>query len=164
MSNWNKPNVKSSCQCPVPCQFQSSTPGTVPSDCGMLAIWSLGTWCCGSSHSKVLRWSLVHLGGNWLFFQMGRSNPSKRNQEGECCWFYSDTSSTGMACPDTLSPTMANRLPTSGWLTFAKSLSLPSTNLQCGLAEAFNKTLCNLLSKVAVKSKRDWHKRLGEAL
>ncbi|XP_012855546.1 PREDICTED: uncharacterized protein LOC105974934 [Erythranthe guttata] len=33
-----------------------------------------------------------------------------------------------------------------------------------GLAEAFNKTLCNLLKKVIAKSKRDWHERIGEAL
>jgi len=33
-----------------------------------------------------------------------------------------------------------------------------------GLAEAFNKTLYNLLQKVVTKSKRDWHDRLGEAL
>ncbi|KAL0373392.1 UNVERIFIED_CONTAM: hypothetical protein Sradi_3254900 [Sesamum radiatum] len=33
-----------------------------------------------------------------------------------------------------------------------------------GLAEAFNRTLCSLLKKVVVKSKRDWHKRIKEAL
>ncbi|KMS99118.1 hypothetical protein BVRB_2g047610 [Beta vulgaris subsp. vulgaris] len=33
-----------------------------------------------------------------------------------------------------------------------------------GLAEAFNKTLCTLLSKVVSKHKRDWHDKLGEAL
>lgn len=33
-----------------------------------------------------------------------------------------------------------------------------------GLAEAFNKTLCNLLKKVVSRSKKDWHERLGEAL
>ncbi|KAK4573413.1 hypothetical protein RGQ29_031396 [Quercus rubra] len=33
-----------------------------------------------------------------------------------------------------------------------------------GLAEAFNKTLCNLLKKVVGKSKRDWHERAEEAL
>ncbi|KAL0346484.1 UNVERIFIED_CONTAM: hypothetical protein Scaly_1664400 [Sesamum calycinum] len=33
-----------------------------------------------------------------------------------------------------------------------------------GLAETFNKTLCNLLKKVVVKSKRDWYERIGEAL
>ncbi|XP_047252256.1 uncharacterized protein LOC124887117 [Capsicum annuum] len=33
-----------------------------------------------------------------------------------------------------------------------------------GLAEAFNKTLCNLLNKVVTKSKRDWHERMEEAL
>ncbi|XP_071940582.1 uncharacterized protein [Coffea arabica] len=33
-----------------------------------------------------------------------------------------------------------------------------------GLAETFNKTLCNLLKKVMDKSKRDWHLRIGEAL
>ncbi|KAL0367224.1 UNVERIFIED_CONTAM: hypothetical protein Sradi_3612500 [Sesamum radiatum] len=33
-----------------------------------------------------------------------------------------------------------------------------------GLAEAFNKTLCNLLKKVVVKSKKDFHERIGEAL
>ena len=33
-----------------------------------------------------------------------------------------------------------------------------------GLAEAFNKTLCNLLKKVVAKSKRDWHERVEEAL
>ncbi|XP_031127436.1 uncharacterized protein LOC116029524 [Ipomoea triloba] len=33
-----------------------------------------------------------------------------------------------------------------------------------GLAEAFNKTLCNLLKKVVLKSKRDWHDRMEEAL
>ncbi|XP_060183015.1 uncharacterized protein LOC132612963 [Lycium barbarum] len=32
------------------------------------------------------------------------------------------------------------------------------------LAEAFNKTLCNLLKKVVSKSKRDWHDRMEEAL
>ena len=33
-----------------------------------------------------------------------------------------------------------------------------------GLAEAFNKTLCNLLKKVVGKSRRDWHERVEEAL
>jgi len=33
-----------------------------------------------------------------------------------------------------------------------------------GLAEAFNKKLCNLLKKVVAKSKRYWHERLKEAL
>ncbi|KAK3006983.1 hypothetical protein RJ639_015832 [Escallonia herrerae] len=33
-----------------------------------------------------------------------------------------------------------------------------------GLAEAFNKTLCNLLKKVVAKSKKDWHEKIGEAL
>ncbi|KAL0458505.1 UNVERIFIED_CONTAM: hypothetical protein Slati_0477700 [Sesamum latifolium] len=33
-----------------------------------------------------------------------------------------------------------------------------------GLAEAFNKTLCNLLKKVVSKSKRDWHEKIGEVL
>ena len=33
-----------------------------------------------------------------------------------------------------------------------------------GLAEAFNKTLGNLLKKVVAKSKRDWHERIGEAI
>ncbi|KAL0461072.1 UNVERIFIED_CONTAM: hypothetical protein Slati_0734400 [Sesamum latifolium] len=33
-----------------------------------------------------------------------------------------------------------------------------------GLAEAFNKTLCNILNKVVSKSKRDWHEKIGEAL
>jgi len=33
-----------------------------------------------------------------------------------------------------------------------------------GLAEAFNKTLCNLLKNVVAKSKRDWHERRREAL
>ena len=33
-----------------------------------------------------------------------------------------------------------------------------------GLAEAFNKTLCNLLKKVVKHSKRDWHEKIGEAL
>ncbi|KAI5672176.1 hypothetical protein M9H77_12540 [Catharanthus roseus] len=33
-----------------------------------------------------------------------------------------------------------------------------------GLAEEFNKTLCNLLKKVIDKSKRDWHLKIEEAL
>lgn len=33
-----------------------------------------------------------------------------------------------------------------------------------GLAEAFNKTLCNLLKKIVSKSKRDWQEKIGEAL
>ena len=33
-----------------------------------------------------------------------------------------------------------------------------------GLAEAYNKTLGNLLKKVVAKNKRDWHERIGEAL
>ncbi|XP_015166558.1 uncharacterized protein [Solanum tuberosum] len=33
-----------------------------------------------------------------------------------------------------------------------------------GLAEAFNKTLCNLIKKFVSKSKRDWHERMEKAL
>ncbi|KAL0304644.1 UNVERIFIED_CONTAM: hypothetical protein Sangu_3071600 [Sesamum angustifolium] len=33
-----------------------------------------------------------------------------------------------------------------------------------GLAEAFNRTLCNLLKKVVSKSKWDWNKKIREAL
>ncbi|GAA0147889.1 hypothetical protein LIER_36603 [Lithospermum erythrorhizon] len=33
-----------------------------------------------------------------------------------------------------------------------------------GLAEAFNKTLCNIMKKVVSKSKRDWHDKINEAL
>ncbi|KAM2901554.1 hypothetical protein FF1_007532 [Malus domestica] len=33
-----------------------------------------------------------------------------------------------------------------------------------GLAEAFNKTLCNLLKKVIGRTKKDWYERIGEAL
>ncbi|XP_038885991.1 uncharacterized protein LOC120076296 [Benincasa hispida] len=33
-----------------------------------------------------------------------------------------------------------------------------------GLAEAFNKTLYNLLKKIVSKSKRDWQEKIGEAL
>ncbi|XP_038895763.1 protein NYNRIN-like [Benincasa hispida] len=33
-----------------------------------------------------------------------------------------------------------------------------------GLAEAFNKTLCNLLKKIVSKSKRDWQEKNSEAL
>ena len=32
------------------------------------------------------------------------------------------------------------------------------------LAEAFNKTLCNLLKKIVSKSKRNWKERIDEAL
>ncbi|XP_070045765.1 uncharacterized protein [Nicotiana tomentosiformis] len=33
-----------------------------------------------------------------------------------------------------------------------------------GLAEVFNKTLCNLLKKVVSKFKRDWHDRMEEVV
>ncbi|KAK3011678.1 hypothetical protein RJ639_010858 [Escallonia herrerae] len=33
-----------------------------------------------------------------------------------------------------------------------------------GLAEAFNKTLCNLFKKVMAKSTKDWNEKIGEAL
>src|ERR1051325_2764656 len=33
-----------------------------------------------------------------------------------------------------------------------------------GLAEAFIKTLCNLLKKIVSKTKRDWQEKIGEAL
>ncbi|XP_038901254.1 uncharacterized protein LOC120088202 [Benincasa hispida] len=33
-----------------------------------------------------------------------------------------------------------------------------------GLAEAFNKTLCNLLKKIVSKSKRDWQEKIDEVL
>ncbi|CAL9024711.1 unnamed protein product, partial [Prunus brigantina] len=33
-----------------------------------------------------------------------------------------------------------------------------------GLAEAFNKTLCNLLKKIVGRTKKDWHERINEAL
>ena len=33
-----------------------------------------------------------------------------------------------------------------------------------GLAEIFNKTLCNLVKKIVSKSKRDWQEKIGEAL
>ncbi|XP_070052713.1 uncharacterized protein [Nicotiana tomentosiformis] len=39
-------------------------------------------------------------------------------------------------------------------------------NVLCtnGLAEAFNKTLGNLLNKVVAKNKRDWHEKIGDTL
>ena len=33
-----------------------------------------------------------------------------------------------------------------------------------GLAEAFNKTLCNLLKNIVSHTKRDWHEKMKEAL
>ncbi|GAA0182793.1 hypothetical protein LIER_30429 [Lithospermum erythrorhizon] len=33
-----------------------------------------------------------------------------------------------------------------------------------GLAEPFNKTLCNILKKVVIKSKKKWHEKMEEAL
>ncbi|KAA0066174.1 uncharacterized protein E5676_scaffold790G00910 [Cucumis melo var. makuwa] len=33
-----------------------------------------------------------------------------------------------------------------------------------GLAETFNKTLCNLLKKIISKLKKDWQERIGESL
>ncbi|KAM0964120.1 hypothetical protein TB2_022691 [Malus domestica] len=33
-----------------------------------------------------------------------------------------------------------------------------------GLAESFNKTLCDLLKKVISRTNRDWHERISEAL
>ena len=33
-----------------------------------------------------------------------------------------------------------------------------------GLAETFNKTLCNLLKKVVFKIKRDWQEKIDEVL
>ena len=36
--------------------------------------------------------------------------------------------------------------------------------LENGLVEAFNKILSGLLKKVVSKTRRDWHKRIGEAL
>ncbi|GKU96286.1 hypothetical protein SLEP1_g9534 [Rubroshorea leprosula] len=47
---------------------------------------------------------------------------------------------------------------------FAQHFSSMYNAAANGLAEAFNKTLCNLLKKVVSKSKRDWHERIGEAL
>ncbi|KAA0054387.1 uncharacterized protein E5676_scaffold2750G00040 [Cucumis melo var. makuwa] len=44
---------------------------------------------------------------------------------------------------------------------YKSSLYNATTN---GLAEAFNKTLCNLLKKIVSKSKRDWQERIDEAL
>ena len=32
------------------------------------------------------------------------------------------------------------------------------------LAEAFNKTLCNLYKKLVIMAKKDWHERMGEAI
>ena len=75
---------------PISCKFYSSTFGATPSNCGILAIWRLGTWCCGPYHSKIFYWPLVHLGNNWLTFQMCRSNPTERGQKRKCCWFYSN--------------------------------------------------------------------------
>jgi len=50
---------------------------------------------------------------------------------------------------------------------FCEKSSLPSISHQCTmplLVEAFDKTLCNLLKNIISKSKRDWHKRLGQAI
>ncbi|GKV14736.1 hypothetical protein SLEP1_g25561 [Rubroshorea leprosula] len=47
---------------------------------------------------------------------------------------------------------------------FAQHFSSTYNAAVNGLAEAFNKTLCNILKKIVPKSKRDWHERIGEAL
>ncbi|XP_062007333.1 uncharacterized protein LOC133724588 [Rosa rugosa] len=45
-------------------------------------------------------------------------------------------------------------------LHFSSMYNAPANRL----AEAFNKTLCNILKKVVSKTKRDWHERMGELL
>jgi len=47
---------------------------------------------------------------------------------------------------------------------FAKQKCLLYDTLANGLAEPFNKNLCNLLSEVVAKSKQYWYERLWEAL
>ncbi|XP_015081282.1 uncharacterized protein LOC107024857 [Solanum pennellii] len=47
--------------------------------------------------------------------------------------------------------------------SFKKHKSSMYNALANGLAEAFNKTLGNLLKKVVARNKRDWHERVGEA-
>jgi len=46
---------------PVSCQFYPLTSWAASSNHGILAIWSLGAWCCGPYHSKIFTWPLVHL-------------------------------------------------------------------------------------------------------
>ncbi|BFG37603.1 hypothetical protein CerSpe_238780 [Prunus speciosa] len=47
---------------------------------------------------------------------------------------------------------------------FKQSNSSMYNALANSLAEAFNKTLCNLLKKVVRRTKKDWHERINEAL
>ena len=47
---------------------------------------------------------------------------------------------------------------------FKQHNSLMYNALTNGLAEAFNKTLCNLLKKIFDKLKKDWHEGVGETL
>lgn len=69
---------------------------------------------------------------------------------------------------NTLQPIMENRFTIVWWLRCVTSLASYNTivNVKCptnGLAEAFNKTVCNLLKKVISKFKRDSYERVGEA-
>ncbi|CAL8084296.1 unnamed protein product [Prunus armeniaca] len=65
-----------------------------------------------------------------------------------------------------------NGKPFSNWLTdkLCENFGFKQRNSSMynapanGLAEAFNKTLCNLLKKVVGRTKKDWHERINEAL
>ena len=101
---------------------------------------------------------------------MGGSDSTKRGQKRKCGWLHKTHIIYRYGVPryiitDNGKP-FFNSLMTSLCEKFkffqhkSSMYNAPANSL----AEAFNKTLYNLLKKVVAKSKQDWHERLGEAL
>ena len=130
----------------------------------------MGARCRRTIQPKVLCRAHVCFGSHGLFFQIGGDNRLKGSKKGERGWFYPNRHHFRYGVPRYIvtdnSKPFVNKLMSSLCEKFQFSqhkLSMYNAPAN-GPADAFNKTLCNLLKKVVSKSKRDWHEKLEEVL
>ena len=97
---------------------------------------------------------------------MGRSHTSQGSKKGKCGELHLDSLDLSVYIITDNGKPFYNSLVTQlcekfEFKQYKSSLYNVPAN---GFAEAFNKTLCNLLKKVVKCSKRDWHENIGKAL
>ena len=129
----------------ISCEFHTSASWIIAPKYHILTIWRMWIGYCGST-TEVFWWTSIHLGSNWLLFKMSWSFLSLKEVKKKNVIYhfgipYFIITNNGKPFYNKL----MNKISDLFGVKQRKSSMYYAAN---GLAEAFNKTLCNLLKKV----------------
>ena len=150
-------------------QFHPSISWTITPNCGFLTIQYLGIGYSWTA-TKIFWWIHFYFGSNRLLFKVGWNSFSKRGQKEKCSRFHSSTHHLSYVVLHYIIINNGKFFCNAAMNRFCEKFHFKQYNSSTyyatanGLAEIFNKILCNLLNKIVDKSKKDWHIRIREIL